>query len=389
MTTAYSVRPFDMRQIYLDYNATTPVAPSVVEAMLPFLTEHYGNPSSSHALGRACQEAIEDARGKLAMLLGCDRDEIVFTGGGSESNNLALLGLMLRDAPRLDGHLIISAIEHPAIVEPARFLERLGFDLTVVPCDKQGVVDPSAVAAAIRPDTRLVSIMHANNETGVVQPIRDIAEICHGRDVLLHTDAAQSVGKIRTFVDELDVDMLTVAGHKVYAPKGVGALYIRRTVHLEPLIHGAGHEGGLRAGTENVPYIVALGHAASMALKGLEENSERLAILRDRLYAKLAHEIGERMTVNSRLAPRLPNTLSVNFLDVTGAELLGRVPDICASTGSACHSSSTSMSPTLAAMQLSVEEARGTVRLSVGWSTSEEDIDRAAELLVGAWEALR
>lgn len=378
-----------MRMIYLDYNATTPVAPSVQEAMLPFLAEHFGNPSSNHARGRAAHEAVEDARGKVATLLGADRDEIVFTSGGTEANNLAIKGIAMHEAAPRHGHIIISAIEHPAVEQPARFLQRLGCRLTVLPCDSQGAVDPADVERAIRDDTCLVSLMHANNETGVVQSIREIADICHARDVLLHTDAAQSAGKIRTFVDELEVDLLSIAGHKMYAPKGVGALYVRRGTLLEPLLHGAGHERGLRAGTENVAGIVALGQASLLAFRGLDENADRLANLRNRLQARLVKTIGERLTINSRMAPRLPNTLSVNFPRVTGAELLAHCPELCASTGSACHSGSTSMSATLAAMRLAPEDARGTVRLSVGWYTSEDDIDRAAELLIGAWEDLQ
>ncbi len=377
-----------MRFIYLDYNATTPVAPSVVEAMTPFLSEHYGNPSSNHVLGRACQESLEDARSKVAAVLGSDRDEVIFTSGGTESNNLALQGAMLQVAPPAGGHLVISAIEHPSIVQPATFMERLGCDVTVVGCDDQGMVRPSQIDAAIRPDTRLVSVMHANNETGVVQPIGEIADICRARNVLLHTDAAQSVGKISTFVDELGVDLLSIAGHKMYAPKGIGALYVRRGVRLEPVLHGAGHEAGMRPGTENVAGIVGLGHAAVMALKGLEEAAERLTTLRDRLYARLSGAVGERITMNGARAARLPNTLNVSFLDVSGAELLARVPELCASTGSACHSNGSSASPTLDAMGLGPSEARGAVRLSVGWFTSEEDVERAAELLIGAWEDL-
>lgn len=378
-----------MRFIYLDYSSTTPVAPSVYEAMVPFLTEHYGNPSSVHALGRACREAIEDSRSKVAAMLGADPDEIVFTSGGTESNNLAIKGLMLRDAPAMGGHLVISAIEHPAVAEPARYLERLGNDVTVVGVDSQGLVDPDRVAAALRPDTRLVSIMHASNETGVVQPLREIADICHARHVRVHTDAAQTVGKISTNVDELGVDLLSLAAHKCYGPKGIGALYVRRGVRLEPILHGAGHEAGLRAGTENVAQIVGLGQAAKLAFRSLDESVRRLTGLRDRLEAHLRQGLGERMTVNSRQAPRLPNTSSVNFPGITGAELLARVPELCASTGSACHSGVRGMSPTLAAMGLDPDDARGTVRLSVGWFTSEEDIDRAADLLIGAWEALR
>jgi cysteine desulfurase len=378
-----------MRFLYFDYNATTPTAPSVYEAMVPFLTEHYGNPSSNHALGRACREAIEDARSKVAALLGADRDEIFFTSGGTESNNLAIQGTMMRDAPALSGHLIISAIEHPAVAEPARYLERLGYDVTVVGCNAQGLIEPACVEAAFRPDTRLVSIMHANNETGVIQPLREIADLCHARNVRLHTDAAQSVGKIPTFVDELGVDLLSVAGHKCYAPKGVGALYVRRGVRLEPILHGAGHEGGLRPGTENVAQIVGLGQAAKLAFRGLEEANQRLAVLRDRLYVRLSKVIGEQMIVNGWRVPRLPNTLSVNFLEISGAELLARIPELCASTGSACHSGRSGLSPTLAAMGVDPDVARGMVRLSLGWYTSQEDADRAAELLLGAWEALR
>ncbi len=377
-----------MRLIYLDYNATTPIAPSVQEAMLPFLAEHFGNPSSTHALGRACQEAMEDARGRVASLLGCDPEEIVFTSGGSESNNLALKGVLMRESPGSQGHLITSTIEHPAIIQPARFLERIGYDVSIVPCDSDGVVQPAEVERAIRPTTRLVSIMHANNETGVVQPIHQIAEICQQRNILLHSDAAQSVGKIRTTVDEMGVDLLSIAGHKVYGPKGIGALYVRRGVALEPVIHGAGHETGLRAGTENVPYIVALGQAVHLAAKSLDESSDRLAGLRDRLFDRLQEAIGPQLTINGAMAPRLPNTLNINFPGIYGGELLSQTPDLCASTGSACHSGGTSISPTLAAMGMTPEQARGAVRLTVGWYTSEEDVDRAVNLLINGWEQL-
>jgi cysteine desulfurase len=296
---------------------------------------------------------------------------------------------MLRSGPVGEGHLIISTIEHPAIVEPAKFLERLGYDLTVVPCDRNGVVSPDTIEAALRPNTQLVSIMHANNEVGTIQPIREIAELCHAHDVLIHTDAAQSVGKIRTKVDELNVDLLSIAGHKIYAPKGVGALYVRRGVALEPVNHGAGHEAGLRAGTENVPYIVGLGQTAMLISKGLDEVYERLRSLRDRLLSQLRDVIGDRLIVNGEAAERLPNTLSVNFPDVVGSELLSRTPELCASTGAACHSGATSMSATLRAIGLEPAQASGTIRLSVGWYTSAEEIDRAASLLIGAWEVLR
>jgi cysteine desulfurase len=323
----------------------------------------------------------------VASLLGADREEIVFTSGGTESNNMALKGVFFGDAPPFRGHLVISAFEHPAVDQPARMLEQWGVAVTRVPCDAQGVIDPVDVENALRPDTRLVSIMHANNEIGTVQPLREIAHLCHEHGVLVHADAAQTVGKIRAMVDELGVDMMTIAGHKMYAPKGVGALFIRRGVALEPVTHGAGHEFGLRPGTENVPYLVALGAAATLAAQGVDREAERLSRLRDLLFDCLRKEIGHELTANGAKAERLPNTLSVNFPGVVGTELLARIPELCAATGAACHSGSTSMSATLKAIGLSPEVARGTLRLSCGWYTSEEEIIRAASLLVGAWEA--
>ena len=387
VTTQLSDTPtLIMRQIYLDYNATTPIAPSVIESMLPFFSNHYGNPSSSHALGRAASEAIEDARCKVAGLIGCDRNEIVFTGCGTEANNLALKGVMLADGqPR--GHLIISAIEHPAISEPAKFLERLGCELTIVPCDENGVVRPADVEAAIRPNTRLISVMHANNEIGTIQPIREISEVCRSRNILLHSDASQSTGKIPVFVDYMDVDMLTIAGHKFYGPKGIGVLFVREGLGLESLLHGAGHEQGMRGGTENTPYIVGLGQAALLVSKSLDESVEKMTQLRDRLYDKLSNSI-PGLRVNGFAAQRLPNTLSVSFPEVTGDELLRRVPEICASTGAACHSGEVFGSSTLSSMGISDAQMAGTVRLSVGWTTSEEEIDRASNLLIDAWENL-
>ncbi len=375
-----------MRPIYLDYNATTPIAPAVQEAMLPFLAQHFGNPSSNHTLGRACHEAVEDARLRVARLLGVDRDEIVFTSGGTESNNLAIKGIALRHAPAGSGHLVISTIEHPAVLEPARYLESLGYGLTLVDCDRQGAVDPADVEAAIRPDTVLVSIMHANNEIGTVERIGQIADICRARGVLVHTDAAQTVGKIPTRARELGVDLLSVAGHKMYAPKGIGALYVRRGVALESQMHGAGHERGMRAGTENVPYIVGLGRAASLAENSLTSSVDHLAALRDRLQRQLCEGIGEDLVVNAAKADRLPSTLSVNFPRVSASVMLRRIPELCASTGAACHSGSENLSPTLEAIGLTAQITRGTMRLSVGWYTTEEEIDRAVNLLVAAWE---
>lgn len=377
-----------MKQIYLDYNATTPVAPTVVEAMQPFHSIHYGNPSSAHAMGRAAAEAIEDARMKVGRLLGCDREDVIFTSGGTESNNLAIKGAMLAGGHR-GGHLIVSAIEHPAVSAPAKFLQSLGFDVTVVGCDANGYISPHDVQAAMRPDTRLISIMHSNNETGVIQPIAEIARRCRRDETLIHTDASQSAGKVPLSIDELGVDMLTIAGHKVYAPKGVGALFVREGVVLEPVLHGASHEGGIRAGTENTAYVTGLGEACAMAAKALDKANEHMSRLRNRLHEKIENEVDVPIKVNGADRERLPNTLSVVFPHVAGYDLLSSIPEICASTGSACHSGSIDMSPTLHAMGLTQEQAAGTIRLSLGWYSSEEEIDRAAELIVGAWEGLQ
>ncbi len=377
----------NVRQIYLDYNATTPIAPQVVKAMTPFLSGHYGNPSSTHMPGRAAREAIEDARAKVASMLACDPREIVFTGCGTESNNLALKGVMLQHAPSASGHLVISALEHPAISKPAAFLERLGIELSVVGCDENGVVDPAEVESVLRSDTRLVSIMHSNNEIGTIQPIREIAEICHGRGILMHTDASQSTGKLPVMVDLLDVDLLTLAGHKFYGPKGIGVLYVREGVSLEPLLHGADHENAMRGGTENTPYIIGLGRAAALAVERLDENAEHMCGLRDRLQAQLEKAI-EGLVVNGIFAERLPNTLSVCFPNVSGHELLGRCEELCASTGSACHSDERFVSPTLAAIGMNADSAEGVVRLSVGAYSTEAEIDRAASLLIDAWEVV-
>lgn len=375
-----------MRQIYLDYNATTPIAPSVLEAMQPFFTGHYGNPSSAHSLGRGAKEAIEDSRSKVAGMIGCDAEEIIFTSGGTEANNLAIKGIMFQYTPG-DGHLIISQVEHPAVSMPADFLQRLGYDISIVPCDVNGIVQPDAIENALRPDTRLVSIMHANNEIGVVQPIAEIARVCQRHDVLVHTDASQSIGKIPAFIQELEVDLLTIAGHKFYGPKGVGALFVRKGLTLEPLQHGAGHENGIRAGTENTPYIVGLGQAAHLAAKGLDESSVGMNRLRNRLEKQLQESI-PGLTVNGGDVDRLPNTLSVSFPGVGGREILARAPELCASTGSACHSTGHIESATLSAMGKDLGQITGTVRLSCGWYTSQDEIDRAASLLIDAWENL-
>lgn len=384
-----------MNPIYLDYNATTPVDPSVFAAMLPFLgdpagvwSSRFGNPSSAHAYGLAAHDALEQARRQVADLLGAQPDEIVFTGGGSEANNQALKCLVFAKLRGLfgrwarDAHIVTSAVEHPAIVEPCHFLKRLGCRITVLPVDRFGLVDPDAVRKALDRRTTLVSIMHANNEVGTIQPIPEIVAIARERGVPVHTDAAQSIGKLRVDVNELAVDLLSVAGHKVYAPKGVGVLYVRRGIHLEPMIHGAAHEAGRRAGTENVPYIVGLGMACALAQQTLPEATTKLRALRDRLWQRLRAGLGDRIELNGHPDKRLPNTLNVNFLGHIGAELLQAVPGIAASTGSACHEGSICLSPVLQAMGVPPEHGRGAVRLSVGRFTTEAEVDRAADLLV-------
>jgi cysteine desulfurase len=375
----------DMKPIYLDYNATTPLDPAVVEAMEPFLRERFGNPSSAHAYGQIARDAVERARRQVAMLLGAGPGEIVFTSGGSEASNLALKGVVfaaLARSPARDLHVITSAVEHPATLEPCAFLRRLGCRVTVVPVDGHGVVELDAVRRALREGARLVSIMHANNEVGTLQPIREIAALAHEHGALVHTDAAQSAGKIEVTVRDLGVDLLSIAGHKLYAPKGIGALYVRDGIALEPLIHGAGHEGGRRAGTENVPYIVALGAACEIADRSLPAAAERLRTLRDRLWRSLRKGLGDRVVLNGHPEQRLPNTVNANFIGCVGAELLEAIPEIAASTGSACHEGQISLSPVLAAMGVPPELGRGAVRLSVGRFTTEADIDRAAHLLV-------
>jgi cysteine desulfurase len=379
-----------MTPIYLDYNATTPVDPAVTDAMLPFLREEYGNPSSTHELGRRAHDAVETARRQTADLIGASPEEIVFTGGGTEASNHAIKGAVFAAARGFwgrwfrGGHVIISAIEHPATAQPCSFLCRLGCKQTVLPVDRHGLVDPDDVGRAIGRGTTLVSIMHANNEVGTIQPIREISTICKRRGVLLHTDAAQSLGKVKVDVNELGVDMLTLAGHKLYAPKGIGMLYVRQGVKLEPFIHGAGHEGGRRAGTENVPYIVGLGQACELAREKLPKATPALTALRDRLWMKLQNALGDRVVRNGHPEKCLPNTLNVSFLGEVGADLLAKVPGIAASTGSACHEGKVAQSPVLCAMRVPIEVGQGAVRLTVGRYTTESEVDEAAELLIKA-----
>ena len=368
------------KPVYLDYNATTPVAPEVVEAILPYLVEHFGNPSSSHPYGRKAAEAIREARESVASLLGAAANEIVFTSSATEANNLALLGVT-RALVGEKRHLVVSAVEHPAVIEPALHLRSEGWALSVIPVDAYGRVDSSDIAAALRPDTALVSIMHANNEVGTIQPVAEIAAITKPRGILLHTDAAQSAGKIPLNVDALGVDLLTLAGHKFYAPKGVGALYVRTGTPIKPIQFGADQEHGLRPGTENVPLLVGLGAAARIARERLPAATEKLRALRDALHEWLAVAVPGLM-LNGHPTERLPNTLHVSFPGIAGRELLSRVAGrVAASVGSACHSDTDAVSDVLAAMGCDANRARGAVRLSVGWMSTLEEIEAAAAAL--------
>lgn len=370
--------------IYLDYNASTPIEPAVALAMRPLLDGAYGNPSSGHWASGPAKSALEKGRSQVATLLGCGPDEIVFTSGGSESNNLALKGAFF--ALRQKGeHIITSAIEHPAILRPCQFLERLGATVTILPVDETGRIDPDAVRRAITPRTILISVMHANNEVGTIEPIAEIAAIARGHGILLHTDAAQSVGKIETRVDALGVDLLTIAGHKLYAPKGVGALYVRRGVVLEPLIHGAGHESGRRAGTESALLAAGLGAACELAQE--LPFIPRVRTLRDRLWNALQQTWGDRVRLNGHPEHRLPNTLNVSFVGQIGADILHRLDSVAASTGSACHAGRIELSPVLKAMGVSPENGLGAIRFSLGRTTTADEIDEVVARLKNALAA--
>lgn len=369
--------------VYLDYNATTPVDPLVADAISAVMREHFGNPSSSHIYGRRARHIVDEARAQVARLINADPGEIIFTGCATEANNLAVQGVAraLRASKK---HIIISAIEHPAVMRPAMLLGEEGWEVTVVPVDGAGRVDPDAVRSALRPDTALVSIMHANNEVGTIEPIAEVSAIVRSMGIVLHTDAAQSIGKIPVDVAALGVDLLTVAGHKFYAPKGIGALYVRRGTPIAPLLTGAGHEGGLRPGTESVPLVAGLGEAARLAAERLPVTSSHLRHLRDRLHERLLREI-PGIVLNGHPELRLPNTLNISFPGVSGRDLLdAAAPDVAASVGSACHAGDHAASGVLAAMGASVERATGAVRLSVGTPTTEVEIDRAAAALVAA-----
>jgi len=365
-----------MRRIYLDYNASTPIDPQVWRAMCAAGEDAYGNPSSAHWAGAPSRQLLERARQQVASILGCSPDEVVFTSGGSEANNLALKGVFFANQSRA-AHIITTQVEHPSILSPCAFLERQGAKVTYLPVDRTGRVDPEDLRKAITPATILISIMHANNEVGTVQPIAACAQIAREHGIPIHTDAAQSVGKISSRIDALGVDLLSIAGHKLYAPKGVGALYIRAGTRMEPLIHGAGHERGRRAGTESALLATAVGVACEIAsdLSAME----RIRELRDDLWSRLRAHLGERIALNGHPEETLPNTLNVSFIGRVGAEVLANLEGIAASTGSACHSGRVELSPVLRAMGISEEVGMGAVRFSLGRLTTADEIVEVAE----------
>ena len=366
--------------IYLDHNATTPIHPEVVEAMLPYLREHFGNPSSGHVYGQRARQAVVRAREQVAALLGCQPDEIVFTSGGTEANNLAIRGVAELSSRR---HVVTSTVEHPATAQPCAYLERRGFEVTRVPVDADGQIQTREVRPFVRGDTALVTVMLAQNETGTLMPIAAIAKLAGEQGAVMHTDAAQAVGKIATRVDELGVDLLSIAGHKLYAPKGVGALYVRRGTKLAPLALGAGHERGLRPGTENVPSIVGFGQACELARRDLDSESSRQRELRDELWGQLRAAI-PRVRLNGHPTERLPNTLNVSLPEALGSAVLAAAPDIAASTGSACHEGGETASAVLLAMGIDATVALGAVRLSLGRATTRDQITWAVNALVAA-----
>lgn len=373
--------------IYLDYNATTPVAPEVAAAIRPWLQTEFGNPSSNHGYGQRARAAVGKARAEVTALIGAQAAEIVFTGNATEANNLVLLGVA-RAVPD-KRHMIVSAVEHPSVMQPALHLRELGWDISVVPVDETGRVDATAVAQRMRPDTALVSVMLANNEVGTLQPIAEIAALARANDSLMHTDAAQAAGKLPVNVDALGVDLLTLAFHKLYGPKGIGALYVRQGTPLKPILFGAGQEHGLRPGTENVALIVGAGETARLAYARLPQITQHLHTMRERLWQRLSESV-PGLLLNGHPEYRLPNTLHVSFPGISGRDLLSAAETtVAASVGSACHSDQDAVSGILAAMGLDAQRAKGAVRLSVGVMTTINDIEFAADSLIAQWNRLR
>jgi cysteine desulfurase NifS/selenium donor protein len=376
-----------MDPIYLDYNATTPLDPAVVQAMRPYLETHFGNPSSSHLYGARTRTAVEQARRQVAGMLGARAEEIIFTSGGTESNNLAIRGIAHAWSGR-GKHIITSAVEHPAVSEVCTYLASQGFRITVVPVDEYGMVNPDDIQRALTAHTVLITVMHANNEVGTLQPIREIADIARRHGIVMHTDAAQSVGKIPIRVDDLGVDLLSIAGHKLYAPKGVGVLYVRTGVKLEKLIFGANHERGWRAGTENVLEIVGLGEACDLVGRQLESRAAHMLSLRNRLHDTIVAQVAD-VRLNGHPERRLPNTLSLSFRGIEANMILSELSEVAASAGAACHADEVQVSATLAAMKVPLEYAMGTIRFSTGTMLSEAEVDLAGAAIVKVIQRLR
>lgn len=368
-----------MERIYLDFNASTPMAPEVIDAMHPLLNDFFGNPSALHWAGKPVKDLLHRAREQVANLISCSQKEIIFTSGGSEANNLALKGFYFKNNHK-GSHIITSKIEHPAILNPCKFLEKNGAKITYVGVDQYGRVSSEEIENAITKETILISIMHSNNETGTIQHIKEIGEIAKRHGVAFHTDASQSAGKVPINVNELGIDLLTIAGHKLYAPKGIGALYIRNGVELEPLIHGAGHEFGLRAGTENTLLAVGLGKACEIAGNYLGDH--QLKDLTNYFWSELKKEFGENVVLNGHIDERLPNTLNVSFVKKIGQDILESIPGLAASTGSACHAGSIELSPVLKEMKIPEHIGMGAIRFSLGRTTTKEEIDTVIQSLI-------
>ena len=376
-----------VRSIYLDHSSTTPVDPAVAEAMYPFFSDKYGNPSSLYTKGREAKKAMEEARQKVADLIGAKKEEVFFTGSGTESDNLAIKGIAYKNREK-GNHIITSSIEHHAVLNTCKYLEKQGFDVTYLPVDNEGLVNPNDVENAITKKTILISIMHANNEIGTIQPIAEIGKIAKEKEIPFHTDAVQTAGKIPVNVDDLNVDLLSISGHKMYGPKGVGALYIRKGTRLEPLLHGGGHERNMRPGTENVPAIVGFGKAAELAKEHLPEE-DRLTVLRDSLIKSIL-EI-EDSYLNGHATKRLPNNANFRFSFIEGESMILTLDmnGVAASTGSACSSTSLEPSHVLGALGLKPEEAHGSLRLTLGTGNTQEDIDYVVSILPGIVKKLR
>jgi cysteine desulfurase len=376
-----------MQHIYLDYNASTPLLAEVADAMQPYLINFFGNPSSRHWYGRQSREAIELARAQVAHLLNCCPEEIIFTSGGTESNNYAIKGTAFARTDK-GNHIITSAIEHPAVLNVCRYLEKFGFETTYLAVDEFGIIDLEELEDSIKSTTILISIMQANNETGTIQPIKEIAEIAEKNNIIFHTDAAQAVGKIPVNVKNLGIDLLSVAGHKMYAPKGVGVLYKKKNIRLDKFMHGANHEGDHRAGTENVLEIVGLGKAAEIASRDLVSNYEHFKELRDLLYKKLKKNFPD-LKLNGHPQFRLPNTLNISFPNIKADFLLDKLESLAASAGAACHSGSVEISHVLQAMKVPDKFAMGAIRFSTGRYTTLKEIEEAAQTIIDTVRSIR